>query len=97
MQVPTVFTTALILLFSTAEAEVVGSVTIGTTGEVNNSFKFYAIQTKVVFLQTAYIWRQFGDISVSGDGTVTIRGNSRGYMLKNNVVTIGPDDYYQVK
>ncbi len=49
MQVPTVFTTALLLLFSTAEAEVVGSVTIGTTGEVNNSFKFYAIQTKVVF------------------------------------------------
>ncbi len=50
MQIPTVFTTALLLLFSTAEAEVVGSVTIGTTGEVhNNSFKFFAIQTKVVF------------------------------------------------
>ncbi len=62
MQVPTVFTTALLLLFSTAEAEVVGSVTIGTTGEVhNNSFKFFAIQTKVVFfadcLHLAPVWR----------------------------------------
>ncbi len=85
---------------SSADAEVVGSITLATTQEVTTAH-FDLAQKKsndscpFPFQQTLYIWRQFGDVSVSGDA-VTVRGNSRAYVLKNNVVTITPEDYYQV-
>ncbi len=46
---------------------------------------------------TVWVWRDFGDISVSGDA-VTVRGNSRGYFVNNDVADgiLDPDDFYQV-
>ena len=38
---------------------------------------------------------QFGDVSVA-NGAVTLHTDSRAYLLKNNVGSIGQDDFYQV-
>ncbi len=44
---------------------------------------------------TLYVWRQFGSVTVE-DGTMTVSGNSRLYLLENPNALIQPDDYYQV-
>jgi len=46
--------------------------------------------------QTVYVWKQFGDVSVA-NGAVTMHTDSRAYLLKNNVGSIGQDDFYQMK
>jgi len=46
--------------------------------------------------QTVYVWKQFGDVSVA-NGAVTLHTDSRAYLLKNNVESIGQDDFYQMK
>ena len=38
---------------------------------------------------------QFGDVSVA-NGAITMHSDSRAYLLKNNVGSIGQDDFYQV-
>ncbi len=46
--------------------------------------------------ETLYVWRQFGSVTVENNA-ITIQGDSRAYLLQNEVTLIGPGDYYQVK
>ncbi len=45
--------------------------------------------------ETLYVWRQFGSVTVENNA-ITIQGDSRAYLLQNEVTLIGPGDYYQV-
>ncbi len=70
-------------LFLTLAALCLGAVSANIVGQIDVSG------------QTVYIWRQFGSVTVQNNG-VTIQGNSRAYLLQNEVTLIGPGDFVQV-